>query len=104
MSTPVDTASVGKYEAIQSALCELVSAESSLNMLPDPIEPAEPEHRYTSTTDGNARHARDHMHAAFRLMNMAHHDQEQLKAQVFRLVVQLRELGASPSCKTWLDD
>lgn len=52
-----------KYAAIQGALSELVSAESSLNMYPD-----------TSTVDGNAKHALVHMHAAFRLMNMAHHN------------------------------
>lgn len=117
MSAPVDTSKVGKYAAIQSALCELVSAESSLNMYPDPIETkmvrttdiygrvtSEPEPAYLSAVDANAKHALEHMHAAFRLMNMAHHDQEALKAQVFGLVTQLRGLGAEPRVKTWLDD
>jgi hypothetical protein len=117
MSTPIDTTRVEKYAAIQSALCELLSAESSLNMYPDPIEPAiirtvdmwervtaVPEPAYTSAVDGNAKHAIEHLHAAFRLMNMAHHDQEGLKMQVFRLCMQLRELGVAPKIKTWLDD
>lgn len=114
MSTPIDTTKVGKYQAIQSALCELVSAESSCNMHPDPI-PAErtgdpeidahtPERvRYISESDANVKHAIEHMHAAFRLMNMAHHDQEALKTQVYKLVVQLKELGIEPKIKTWLD-
>ncbi len=117
MSDPIDTTRVAKYAAIQSALCELLSVESSLNMRPDPIDPdiirtvdmwgrvtAEPKLLYTSTIDGNAKHAIEHAHAAFRLMNMAHHDQEGLKLQVFRLAEQLRELGATPKIKTWLDD
>ncbi len=109
MSDPVDTTKVGKYLAIQSALCELVRAESSLNMGPDPIPESElcpePDYRprYTSETDRNAEHSMVHLHAAFRLMNMAHHDQEALKTQVYRLVVQLKELGVDPKIKTWLD-
>lgn len=102
MSAPVDTSKIGKYSAIQSALGELVSAESSLNMYPEPT--AVPEPAYLSATDANAKHALEHLHAAFRLMNMAHHDQESLKTQIFKLVVQLRELGVDPRVKTWLDD
>lgn len=141
MSAPVDTTKVARYAAIQSALGELVSAESSLNMYPDPVDTkmqrcrvcnlpvvvpatgvvlhdnssgayagrqmdhdAETEPAYLSTVDANAKHALEHLHAAFRLMNMAHHDQESLKTQVYRLVVQLRELGAAPKVKTWLDE
>ena len=103
MSAPIDTTKVGKYNAIQNALCELVSAESSLNMEPDFVPDDDTEHGYTSEIDLNAKHAVEHMHAAFRLMNMAHHDQESLKTQVFRLVVQLREAGIEPKIKTWLD-
>lgn len=103
MSAPVDTTSIRPYAAIPSALNELVSAESALNMYPDLLgvgaQPA-----YLSATDANVKHAVEHMHAAFRLMNMAYHDQEDLKTQIFRLVVQLRELGVAPKIKTWLDD
>lgn len=115
MSTPIDTTKAGKYQAIQSALCELVSAESSCNMHPDPIPPERtgdpeidahtPERvRYISESDANVKHALEHMHAAFRLMNMAHHDQEALKTQVYKLVVQLREAGLAPKIKTWFDE
>lgn len=133
MSDPVDMTKVGKYGAIQSALCELVSAESSLNMYPDPIlldpgiaddtclmrslydggavgectcDPRKDHSartRYTSESDGNAKHSVEHLHAAFRLMQMAHHDQESLKMQVYKLVVQLKDLGVMPQVKTWLD-
>lgn len=110
MSDPVDTTKVGKYQAIQSALCELVSAESSCNMCPDPIPYADVEHvdplgrdPFISESDANVKHAIEHLHAAFRLMNMAHHDQEALKTQVYKLVVQLKELGVEPKIKTWLD-
>ena len=114
MSDPVDTTKVRKYGAIQSALCELVSAESSCNMYPDPIpsertgdpeiDAYEPERvRYISESDANVKHALEHMHAAFRLMNMAHHDQESLKTQVYKLVCQLHEAGIAPKIKTWLD-
>ena len=87
MSDPIDTTKVGKYQAIQNALCELVSAESSCNMHPDPIplDPAlrddEVDCRYISESDANVKHALEHMHAAFRLMNMAHHDQEVILAE-----------------------
>lgn len=111
MSAPVDTSKVGKYAAIQSALGELVSAESSLNMYPDVQECSNcriavlaQDGLYLSQTDSNAAHAVEHLHAAFRLMNMAHHDQESLKTQVYRLVVQLQELGVEPKVKTWLDE
>jgi hypothetical protein len=133
MSDSIDTTKVGKYQAIQSALCELVSAESSCNMFPEPI-PADPtvavdscemrvtpdggavgvctcdprlnhekRTRYISESDANVEHALEHMHAAFRLMNLAHHDQEMLKTQVYKLVVQIEQLGAKPCIKTWLD-
>lgn len=133
MSSPIDTTKIGKYQALQNALCELVSAESSCNMFPEPI-PADPtvaadscemrvtpdggavgvctcdprlnhegRTRYISESDANVEHALEHLHAAFRLLNMAYHDQESLKTQVYKLVVQLKELDADPCIKTWLD-
>jgi len=63
-----------------------------------------PEPAYLSATDANAKHALEHMRAAFMLMGTAHHDQESLKTQVFKLVVQLRDLGIEPKIKTWLDE
>jgi len=117
VSAPVDTTKVDKYAAIQSALSELASAESSLNMYPEPIDTkmirtvdvygrvtSEPEPAYLSAVDANAKHAVEHLHAAFELMNAAYRDQEDLKAQVYRLVRQLRTLGVAPDVKTWLDN
>lgn len=110
MSDPVDTSKVDKYAAIQSALSELQSAESSLNMYPDPQECANcgiamvGRNLYLSQTDSNATHAIEHMRAAFQLMSMAFGAQEDLKIQVWRLVEQLNNLGERPKVKTWLDE
>jgi hypothetical protein len=103
VSNPIDTTKVGPLAAIQNALCELVSAESSLNMYPDPICDRPTDGQYLSQTDANVAHAMEHMHAAFRLMNMAYQDQETLKTQIYRLVTQLREAGLAPCVSTWLD-
>lgn len=107
MSDPIDTTVIGPYGAIQNALCEILSAISALNMPPEPIENVEPNgYRplFLSETDGMVQHTIEHMHAVFRLLNMAYHDQESLKMQVYRLVIQLTEAGLTPSVKTWLDE
>ena len=105
MSDPIDTAKVHPLVAIQSAMCEIVSSTSSLNMHPDPLtDTGDPnEQGYLSEVDGNARHSVEHNRAAFDLLRKAAQAQESLKWQVYRLVIQLREAGIKPACKTWLD-
>jgi hypothetical protein len=111
MCDPVDTTKVKPLEAIQNALCEIISVQSSLNMYPDPIPPevvareiGEDRTPYLSDSDHWVKHAMEHLHASFRLMQMAHHDQEALKMQIFRLCEQISKLGAKPCVKTWLDE
>lgn len=78
-----------RYEdKIQGALNELVSAMSALNMHPDPIPNSE---GYLSETDGWAKHAMEHMHAVFELLNEAHKEREKLKYKIYRLEVSLKE-------------
>jgi hypothetical protein len=122
MCDPIDTTKVGPYNALQNALCEALSAMSALNMSPEPTQPKcracgqewpcsedkETEyHRpgfYLSEVDAWAAHAVEHLHAVFRLCQMAHHDMESLKTQVFRLTVELSKAGITPKTKTWLDE
>ena len=114
MSTPIKADDRAPLEALQSALGEILSAESSLNMHPEPVD-LEPEVQkskiwageisgYLSETDANAAHAMEHLHAAFALVAKAQLEQEALKHQVFRLVEQLRAVGLRPKVKTWLDE
>lgn len=110
MSDPIDTTKVKPLQALQSAASELLSAESSLHMPPESIPADERRPRSTgrpeflSESDANVAHAIEHVHAAFRLVNMAQHDQDSLKTQIYRLVVQLREAGMAPCVRTWLDE
>jgi hypothetical protein len=108
MSDPINASKVAPLSALQDALCEIISAQSSLNMPPDPIAPEPstvPLHRplFVSETDGNAAHSIEHMRAAFALVRKGAQAQEALKTQVYRLVVQLKEAGIEPKVKTWLD-
>lgn len=107
MSTPIDHEMVSPLNCAQSALNEIVSAQSSLNMHPDPIavpgRDAPENGYYLSEVDGNAKHAMEHLRAAFALVNKAHQAQESLKTQVYQLVVQLQQAGMQPKIKTWLD-
>jgi hypothetical protein len=122
MCDPIDTTKVGPCNALQNALLEAMSAMSALNMSPEPIKPkcrgcgqewpcnqdtGVEHHRpgfSLSEVDGWAAHSVEHLHAVFRLCQMAHHDMESLKTQVFRLSVQLKDNGMTPCVKTWLDE
>lgn len=109
MCDPTKAENVAPLNALQSSLCEIISAQSALHMPPEPqptSNPAALEFRpaFLSETDVMVAHSIEHMRAAFALVNKAHQAQESLKTQVFRLVVQLRELGAEPRVKTWLDE
>ena len=55
--------------SLQHALSEIISAESALNMEPEPME--EPTGQYLSETDQWAAHAMEHLHAAFDTINKA---------------------------------
>lgn len=105
MSTPQDAANVHPLVAIQSAMGEIVSSTSSLNMHPDPLtDTGHPDEQgYLSEVDGNARHSVEHNRAAFDLLRKASQAQESLKWQVYKLVVQMREAGITPCVQTWLD-
>ncbi len=106
MCTPIDPDTVSPMSALQNALCEIVSAESALNMEPDPLtDTGDPNSRgYLSEVDGWAKHAMEHLHAAFALVGKAASAQQSLKDQVFRLVLQLREANLEPKVRTWLDE
>ena len=110
MSDPVDPDRVFPREALQSALCEILSAQSSLNMPAEPTEPTtSPEtlaYRppFLAESDATAAHALEHLRAAFALCNRAYGAMESLKTQVYRLAVQLREAGLTPCVRTWLDE
>lgn len=56
-------------DPLHGALCEIISAQSSLNMYPAPIEG--PPRRYLSESDEWAQHAMEHLHAAFDLIARA---------------------------------
>jgi len=52
-------------DAVNGAISELISAESALNMEPDPIPGTK---GYLSQTDAWAKHAVEHIHAVFVLL------------------------------------
>lgn len=74
---------------------ELVSAMSALNMYPDPIPGAT---GYLSEVDAWAKHAMEHMRAAFAQATKADEWAEWAKARIFRLETQLRaaQQGVKP--------
>jgi hypothetical protein len=54
---------------LRDADCEIISAMSSLNMLPEPIEDIVPDHGWLSETDKWAEHAMEHLHQAHTLLS-----------------------------------
>jgi len=76
---------------IQGAMCEVISAMSSLNMAPQPMK-HDPKDFYLSQTDARASHAMEHMQAVCELLRRAEHEQEMLRAQVCRLEIRLKEV------------
>lgn len=93
MSAPFD-----HYEdPLQGALNELVSAMSALNMKADPVNPPpvrEPNSRpvYLSESDNVAKHAMEHLHAVFDLINKANAAREGDRRKIYRLESSLRDL------------
>jgi hypothetical protein len=55
-----------KTKTLQTALCEIISAESALNMSPDPIK--RPKGDFLSDRDKMVKHAIKHLHAAFAII------------------------------------
>lgn len=68
---------------VQSALNEVVSAMSALNMEPRPLD--KPEGDYLSERDAWAKHAMEHLRAAVQLLNKAWQDREKASLEVWRL-------------------
>lgn len=84
-------------DPIQGAMNELVSAMSALNMEADPVIPPpvrEPNSRpvYLSESDNWAKHAMEHMHAVFELLQRAHKAREADRSKIYRLETSIREL------------
>lgn len=75
---------------IQGALCEVISAMSSLNMAPEPME-HDPKHFYLSQTDAMAAHAMEHLQAVCKLLRRAEHEREMFRVEACRLRIQLKE-------------
>jgi hypothetical protein len=76
---------------------ELVSAMSALNMEASPIDPApvrEPNSRpvYLSESDSWAKHAMEHLHAVFELLQRADREREADRTKIYRLGVKLAKL------------
>jgi hypothetical protein len=83
-------------DALLGVLNEVVSAMSSLNMYPDPIQGAE---GYTSQVDANAKHAMEHLRAAFDLASRASQERDQLRTKIYCLEKRLaEEKSLHPSC------
>ncbi len=80
MSTP----NKSHDDKLQGAISELVSAMSALNMDADPIPGAT---GYLADTDAWAKHAMEHLHAVFCLLNDAHTEREVLRARIFRFEI-----------------
>jgi hypothetical protein len=74
---------------IQGAMCEVISAMSSLNMAPEPMK-HDPKCFYLSQTDARASHAMEHMQAVCELLRRAEHEREMFRVQVCRLEIRLK--------------
>lgn len=80
-----------EYEnLLQGALIEIISAQSSLNMQPNPVKKPPKDARYLSELDEWAKHAMEHLRAAFDLVRRAEHEEQirkdkELRAEIKRL-------------------
>ena len=54
---------------LQSIMCEVVSAQSALNMYPDPLDKPDKDAVYLSELDGWAKHAMEHLRVIFDDLN-----------------------------------
>jgi hypothetical protein len=84
MSTPF----VDCEDPIQGALNEVVSTISALNMEAEPIPGAS---GYLSQTDAMAKHAMEHLHAVFVLIQRAEQQREKDRIKIWRLEIALHE-------------
>jgi len=87
MSAPI-TRALPDPNPIQSAMNELVSAMSSLNMAPQPMK-YDPKDFYLSQVDAMAAHSMEHMRATFDLLRQAEQERESLLGQIRRLEIKL---------------
>lgn len=86
MCDPIDTC----VDPIQGAMLELISAQSSLNMAPEPME-HKPEEFYLSQVDYWAAHSMEHMQAVFKYLRAAEKKIRRLEDQVRRYQIELAE-------------
>ena len=89
MGTPLKA---NKENPISSVYREIISAESSLNMPPDPIAAEDDEHYYLSQLDGWAKHAIEHLHQAFKNLAEVEKQLSKLKAENTKLRIRIAEL------------
>ena len=74
-----------------SVYSELISAESALNMPPDPIAVEDTEHYYLSQLDGWAKHSLEHIHQAFKNMSCVTAKIKKLEYENLKLRIKLAE-------------
>lgn len=86
-------------DPLRGALNELVSAQSSLNMHADPIPGAT---GYISETDANVKHAMEHIHAVFELVNRAFMDRDTARLKFWRMQVKLAEKTPNERCALYV--
>jgi len=80
-------------DKIQSALCEIVSAMSALNMEPDPLKVPIGKGFYLSELDGWAAHCMEHLHAVFEYLSEIYQERARDRDKIFRL--ELRNMGGT---------
>lgn len=88
-------------DALQGALSEIISAQSALNMYPEPtptttgepryIPNIEVEQAFLSESDAWAKHSMEHLRAAFELVQRAWQERERLRLENMRLRLELLE-------------
>lgn len=86
-------------DPLHGALSELVSAQSSLNTYADPIPGAT---GYISETDASVKHAMEHIHAAFELVNRAFRDRDTARSKFYRMQLKLAEKRPSERCAAYV--
>lgn len=82
-------------EPIRGVFHELISAESALNMPPEPIEPDADSRGFLSETDAMVKHAMEHLHEAFKQAMKVEREISVLKTKIYRLEVAAAEHRAT---------
>jgi hypothetical protein len=86
-------------EPARGAMLEITSALTALHMHPDPIVPDPESPGYLTDCDAWAKHAEEHLHAAYKQARAADREIAKLKNRIYRLGLRAAEQRAKAPAK-----